>query len=376
MINKIIHILHSVGGVDVSLRHILNNIDDVSFENIVIHSDNDTEKEFLSLSKNKIKEYKLSIYRNISPLNDVKAIFATRKILKKEKPDLIHAHSAKGGVISRLAAVGLNIKVLHTPQAYSYLSTSNFLKRIIYLLIERLLAKLNSTLVASSLSEQSRGIKEVKYKKENALLFNNSINDIKVEDKLTIDKIWPSSYICTVGRPSYQKNLEMMIKVISKIKEKTPSIHLVIMGVGYYSPELENIKRLIDDLGLKENITLLEWTTQQNIFSIIDKSQAYITTARYEGLPYSVIESMAIGKPIIATDADGNRDLVIHNENGYLLGFNQINKMAILTGEILENELLNKQFSEKSRKLFLENFNITSNIKKLETIYKNKLNQE
>lgn len=373
MINKIIHILHSVGGVDVSLRHILNNIDDVSFENIVIHSDNDTEKEFLSLSKNKIKEYKLSIYRNISPLNDVKAIFATRKILKKEKPDLIHAHSAKGGVISRLAAVGLNIKVLHTPQAYSYLSTSNFLKRIIYLLIERLLAKLNSTLVASSLSEQSRGIKEVKYKKENALLFNNSINDIKVENKLTIKKTWPSNYICTVGRPSYQKNLEMMVRVISKIKEKDSEIHLVIMGVGYYSPELENVKRLINSLGLKSNITLLEWTTQKNIFTIIEKSQAYITTARYEGLPYSVIESMAIGKPIIATNADGNRDLVVHNENGYLLDFNQINEMAKLTYEILKNKLLNKKFSEKSRKLFLENFNITSNIKNLETLYKDKL---
>lgn len=371
---KIIHILHSVGGVDVSLRHILNNIDDTSFENIVIHSDNDTKKEFLSLSKHKIKAYKLSIYRNISPLNDLKSIRATRRILKDEQPNLIHAHSAKGGVISRLAAIGLNIKVLHTPQAYSYLSTNNLLKRMIYLQIERVLANLNSTLVASSSSEQNRGINEVKYKKEKALLFNNSINDIKIENKLTIEKTWPTNYICTVGRPSYQKNLEMMVKVISKIKEKHTSIHLVIMGVGYYSPELETIKELIDELDLKNNITLLEWTTQQNIFTIIDKSQAYITTARYEGLPYSVIESMAIGKAIIATDADGNRDLVVHNENGYLLGFNEIDKMATLTQEILENEPLNKKFSEKSRNLFLDKYNITSNIKNLEALYKSKLN--
>ena len=371
---KIIHVLHSVGGVDVSLRHILNNIDDATFENIVVHSDNDTEKEFLSSSKNKIKDYKLSIYRNISPLKDIKAILSTRRILKKERPNLIHAHSAKGGVISRLAAIGLNIKVLHTPQAYSYLSTSSTLKRIIYLQIEKILAKLNSTLVASSSSEQHRGINEVKYNKENAMLFNNSINDIKVENKLTIEKTWPNNYICTVGRPSYQKNLEMMIKVISKIKQKNSTIHLVIMGVGYYSPELESIKKLIDSLELKNNITLVEWTTQENIFTIIDKSQAYITTARYEGLPYSVIESMAIGKPIIATDADGNRDLVTHNDNGYLLGFNQIDEMATLTQEIIENKLLNEQFSEKSRKLFLENFNISSNIKNLEMLYKSKLN--
>lgn len=374
MKNKIIHILHSVGGVDVSLRHILNNIDDDVFENIVIHGDNDTEKEFTTSSKSKIKEYKLSIYRNIAPFKDIKAIFSTRRILRREKPNLIHAHSAKGGVISRLAAIGLRIKVLHTPQAYSYLSTNSTLKRIIYLQIEKALAKLNSTLVASSLSEKNRGVNEVKYEKNNALLFNNSINDISITNKLTIEKTWPNNYICTVGRPSYQKNLEMMIKVISKIKENDSTIHLVIMGVGYYSPELESVKELIDNLGLKSNITLVEWTTQENIFSIIDKSQAYITTARYEGLPYSVIESMAIGKPIIATDADGNRDLVIHNENGYLFGFKQIDEMAASTREVIENKILNKQFSEKSRKLFLENYNITSNIKKLEALYKSKIN--
>ena len=370
---KIIHVLHSVGGVDVSLRHILNNIDDTVFENIVIHSDNDTKEEFISLSKNKIREYKLPIYRNISLLKDFKSILATRRILKKERPSLIHAHSAKGGVISRLSAIGLKIPVLHTPQAYSYLSTDNSFKRAVFLQIERVLASLNSTLLASSTSELNRGVNEVKYKKENVKLFNNCINDIKAENNLTIDKTWPNTYICTVGRPSYQKNLEMMVKVIAKIKKNNPKIHLVVMGVGYYSPELETIKKLIEEFELKNNITLLEWTTQQNIFAIIAKSEAYITTARYEGLPYSVIEAMTIGKPILATDADGNRDLVIHNKNGYLFSFDEIDKMAILTQELLENKLLVKQFSEKSRELFLENFNIVDNIKKLEELYTSNL---
>lgn len=374
MKTKIIHVLHSVGGVDVSLRHILNNINDTVFDNIVIHSDNDTDKEFKSLSKNKIKEYKLPIYRNISPFKDLKAILATRKIFKNEKPNLIHAHSAKGGVIARLAAIGLKIKVLHTPQAYSYLSTNNTFKKVVFLQIERTLANFNSILVASSTSELNRGINEVNYKKENALLFNNSINDIVVNENLTIDKIWPDSYICTVGRPSYQKNLEMMVKVISKVKVYRPDIHLVIMGVGYYSPELEMIKKQIVNLGLQNNITLLEWTTQQNIFAIIAKSEAYITTARYEGLPYSVIEAMTIGKPILATDADGNRDLVINNENGYVFNFNEVDKMASLTQEVIENKELNKQFSEKSRQQFLKHYNIVDNIKNLEEIYNNKIN--
>ena len=367
---KIIHILHSVGGVDVSLRLIVENTDTDRFQNIVIHGLNDTNSDFIDKKGNKLKDYKISISRNISPFNDILSLINTYKIVKSEKPEIIHAHSAKGGVIGRIVGYLLGITVLYTPQAFSYLSACNKIKRNLFLLIEKSLTLKNSYLLASSTSEMVRAINEVKYKKENVLLFDNSINPIENTEGLTIHKTWPVDYICTVGRPSYQKNIEFMIQVLNEVR-KEKDIHLVIMGVGHHSDKLEDVKKLIDKLKLNNSVTLIDWTERENIFHIIDNSKFYISTARYEGLPYSVIEAMALSKPCVVSDCDGNRDLIQNDYNGFVLKDDDISKFSDKIKLLLEDHSLLKKLSMNAKECFNENYNIQKNIKKLEEIYTN-----
>ncbi|PKW28879.1 glycosyltransferase [Flavobacterium lindanitolerans] len=371
--NKIVHILHSVGGVDVSLRLILSNINNIEFENVIIHGQKDTEDVFLDKNNQKLKSYRIPINRDISFKNDLKSIIQAYKIIKKEKPDLIHSHSAKGGIVGRMVGRMLGIKVLHTPQAYSYLSTENFLKRKVYITIEKLFANGNSILLASSNSEKNRAIKEVGYVEKKTILFNNSILPIDQLSELTIEKNWPDDYICTVGRPSFQKNIELMIQVLFEIKKHQKHIHLVLMGVGYHSPQLDSINDLISKLDLKSNITLLNWTNRQDIFRIINDSKLYISTARYEGLPYSIIESLALCKPCVVSDCDGNRDLIINDFNGFVIKDSHPESFSRKIIEILNNEELYLKFSQNAKKYFAENFNIIDNIKKLENIYKSNI---
>ena len=183
---KVIHILHCVGGVEVSLRLILNNIDSDKFENIIIHGTKDTSFEFTDDKHNLIKEYKIPIFREISFIHDLKSIYKTYKIIKSEKPDIIHAHSAKGGIIGRLVGKLFKTTILFTPQAFSYLSEQNGIKRKLFLTIERLFANSNTMLLGSSNSEKTRGILEVGYKKEKAIVFNNCINPISKIDRKSV----------------------------------------------------------------------------------------------------------------------------------------------------------------------------------------------
>jgi glycosyltransferase involved in cell wall biosynthesis len=366
---KIAHILNSVGGVDVSLRLILTNIDSSKFENIVIHSNDDTKVPYLDNAENPIKDYKLPIKREISVFKDFAAIFNTLKILRKEKPQVIHAHSAKGGIIGKIVGFILKIPVLHTPQAYSYLSAETSFKQRLYLFVERCFRGFNNKILASSVSEKNRAIEEVGYKKENVLLFNNSINPISNIEDLSIKKTWPDYYICSVGRPSYQKNIELMLDVLVEVKKTLPQVHLVLMGVGYHSPSLNTVKEIIKQQNLGTNVTLLEWTSRNDIFNIIKSSQLYISTARYEGLPYSVIESLALKKAIVATDADGNRDLVENNYNGYLIQNEDKFKFSEGIIKLVSTNDINIKFSENSLKLFNSKFDINKNIIKLEKIY-------
>lgn len=369
---KIAHILHSVGGVDVSLRQILQNIDVSEFESIVLHGESDTQVLFRDKNFEPVKEFKLPIHREISIQKDFLATIRALKIIRKERPDLIHSHSTKGGVIARVIGFLTGIKVLHTPQAFSYLCTDKEIKRTAFLFIEKLLSKGNSVLLASSESELKRGIDEVGYAKSKTALFNNAIAPIEKVFPLSIPKTWPDKYLCSVGRPCYQKNTEELIRVLYEVN-KTEDVHLVLVGVGHHADQLEIVEDLVLKLNLKDKITILNWTSREDVLHITSKSKLYVSTSRYEGLPYAIIESLALSIPNVVSDCDGNRDLIKDNFNGFCIKNNDTKEFSQRIIKLLREEHLYNEFSRNAKETFFIDHNINEKIKDLELIYREEL---
>jgi glycosyltransferase involved in cell wall biosynthesis len=367
---KVAHILHSVGGVEVALRLILEYIDDQKFENIVIQGTSDSNTPFHDKSNNGVKTFMLPIIREISPLNDFKAIYKAYRIIKKEKPDVIHAHSAKGGVIGRIVGALTNTPTTYSPHAFSYLSTANPTKRKVYLGIEKFFAKGSSTVLALSESERQRAIKDVGFPENRVWLYNNSIEPIHEIKPLSIQKTWPDDYISNVGRPSYQKNTELLIRAVYKIKQQR-DIHLVIMGVGYHAGELDMVTKLIKELGLQNDVTLLAWTSREDVFNVVKNAQVYVSTSRYEGMPYSVIEAMSLGRACVVSDCDGNRDLIRDNFNGFVIKDENSELYANKIIRLLDDKELNDMFCNNAKEFFQGHFDVNKNITLLETIYRN-----
>lgn len=368
---KILHVLHAVGGVDVYLRLISKAINPDKFQLIVIHGCSDTELPYYDKHGNILREYKIPVDREINLIKDLQSIYQLIKIIKKEKPDVIHAHSAKGGIIARAAALFFSVNVLYTPHAFSYLSAESNIKKNLFLWIEKLFKFPNVKVLATSQSEADRAINEVGFKKEKALIFENCIFPVlEVQKNNPLDFKLPTRFISSVGRPSYQKNIEVMVEVFRKVNEKRPDVHLVLMGVGFYAPNVEIVKNLLEKYGLKEKFIMLPWISQEEIFTIIDKSELYISTSRYEGLPYSVIESLALGKTCVVSDCDGNRDLVTSDKNGYVVGQdNLVEGMSEAILNILTNPSMKESFEFNSLERFNEHHNILLKIKDLEKIY-------
>jgi len=165
-----------------------------------------------------------------------------------------------------------------------------------------------------------------------------------------------------------------MVEVIREVKKVIPKIHLVVLGVGEYSPNKENIERLITTYALEENITLVPWIHRDEIFKIIKKSKFYISTARYEGLPYSIIESLALKKACVVTNSDGNRDLVKSEINGYVIEENDIMTMANCIFTLYHDDEKRKVFEYNAFESFKSNYNIENNILNIERIYKKYIN--
>lgn len=365
---KILHIGQLIGGLDIYIRNTINYADN-SFEFIIAHGISDKNQP-ITKNGEKIKEYNISLYRELNPIKDIKGLLQVLEIIYKEKPNIIHCHSAKGGFIGRLAGFITHTKTFYTPHAFSFLSTQSKLKRQLFLYLERL-AKLNSYLLACSNSEKDLGISLVHYKREKALVWSNSVPDAK---NVSIPKEKATSpYICYIGRPSYQKNPFFLVNVIKGVHKKHPNILFYILGVGYYSPDLETMKVMIKNYQLENTIILLPWLNHNETMGYVKNSLFYLTPSRYEGLPLAVIEAMSLGKCIIASDVLGNKDCVKNDYNGYLLPLKE-NIFIDKINQLIEYPELREKFEINSRKYFEKNFFIENRIKYLENIYKGNSN--
>ena len=147
---KILHLLHCVGGVEVYVRQITENTNPDYIENIIVSQTLIKKDKFQNLNKALIKSHTINIKREINPLFDLLAIFKFICIIIKEKPNLIHVHSSKAGVIARISSLFFKIKVFYTPHAFSFLSTNSFFKRQLYIFIEKVLKTNNTFVLATS----------------------------------------------------------------------------------------------------------------------------------------------------------------------------------------------------------------------------------
>lgn len=378
---KILHIGNLKSGIDTYVRNTVALASD-KFEFVIVNGADDNSKPYMRHGK-LVKTYSIDMYRALNPVKDIKAVMQAIKIIKKEKPDLVHCHSAKGGVIGRFAAFFTGTKVVYTAHAFSFLSAESAKKKQIFLLLEKI-AKLNSYLLACSGSERELGIRVVGFKEKKAFAWNNAVPDadkgltrisqisrISSQNKEASDLPVPKEgerYITSIGRPSYQKNPLFMVEVAHGIHLKHPDIKFYLLGVGFYSPMLEDMKKLIHQYDMDDTFYLLHWLSHEETLKYVKGSLLYFMTSLYEGLPISVIEAMSLGKAIVASDVLGNKDCVKDGYNGYLLPLKEevfVEKM----NDLIENDEKRKEMEKNSRSYFESDFFIDNRIKALEDIY-------
>lgn len=378
---KILHIGNLKSGIDTYVRNTVALASD-KFEFVIVNGADDNSKPYMRHGK-QVKTYSIDMYRALNPVKDIKAVMQAIKIIKKEKADLVHCHSAKGGVIGRFAAFLTGTKVVYTAHAFSFLSAESAKKKQIFLLLEKI-AKLNSYLLACSDSERELGIKVVGFNEKKAFAWNNAVPDadkgltrISQISRISSQKNEASDlpvpkegerYITSIGRPSYQKNPLFMVEVAHGIHLKHPDIKFYLLGVGFYSPMLEDMKRLIHQYDMDDTFYLLPWLSHEETLKYVKGSLLYFMTSLYEGLPISVIEAMSLGKAIVASDVLGNKDCVKDGYNGYLLPLKEevfVEKM----NDLIENDEKRKEMEKNSRSYFESDFFIDNRIKALEDIY-------
>ena len=236
---KVLHLVEAMGGgVFTYLVELANGMSDEFDVSIAFGMRKETPENYEDYFNEGIKLIKVENFtRSLNVVKDIKAYIELRKIVKKEKPDIIHLHSSKAGALGRLLVGTGKAKMFYTPHGYSSLmENESGIKQQIYKTMEKILGKRKCLTVACGKSEweQSRIVTKnstyisngVNIDKLNANLIN--ANEQNLED-FNIKKNVFTAY--TVGRINYQKWPELF----NEIAQKLPEMQFVWIGDGFHA---------------------------------------------------------------------------------------------------------------------------------------------
>lgn len=182
--------------------------------------------------------------------------------------------------------------------------------------------------------------------------------------KFSSYKIKDENFAFYFGRLSEEKGILNLIKAFSL----QCNGHLYIAGDG---PEKDNITNYIKEYKLGERIKLLGFLKQEEVKEYISKcSFVVVPSIWYENCPYSIIETLAIGKPIVGSIIGGIPELIEDGVNGYLYKYDDINELSKIISKLFLNSELRKKMSNESKKLTSKNYDVNEYYKKLIELYK------
>ncbi|HEX7868812.1 MAG TPA: glycosyltransferase [Chryseobacterium sp.] len=320
----------------------------------LIYSPNRSELDkelFLKEIHPNIILHELEMQRSVNLIKDSEVISKTRKILKKIKADILHLHSAKAGVVGRLASFGLISKknIYYSPHGFSFVQKNISKAKILFFTVIEYVSQflLGGTIIASGDTEYI-----ISKKVGKSILIRNGI-DFELPNKLYSQVNNKDFTIGTVGRLTPQKNP----KAFNDIALKLPNAKFIWIGDG----------ELINEI-TAENIQVTGWVrTREELLQKINTLDLYLQVSLWEGLPIAVLEAMAMRKPLVVSDVIGNKDTVENNFNGYVYKNEEeaINKIKSFIGK---DYLL--EMGENSYKKAFTEYNKNQNFTNLVDVYK------
>ncbi|MDD5687978.1 MAG: glycosyltransferase family 4 protein [Elusimicrobia bacterium] len=366
---KVVHIitLLELGGAQENTLYTCEHLDKNKFEPILICG----KGGILDSKTKNIKTYYVNeLIREIHPINDIIAIIKIYKIIKKEKPDIVHTHSSKAGIVGRWAAYFAHVpKIIHTFHGFGFHDYQLFIVKTIYVLAERLTAKITDQFICVSNENILKGLKNKIGLKERYTMIRSGIKlqdyqiEVSVEKKKKEFGITNEKVVGMVACFKEQKAPLDFVKVANLVCSKNPSVKFILVGDGKLRKQIE---LLVKKLNLQKNIIITGW--RQDINEIIKIFDIFLLTSLWEGLPRVIIEAMASGLPVVATYVDGTKEIVQEGLTGYVTYPHEIEKMAERIIRVLADVELRKKLSEEAKKTVKE-FDIDLMVSQQEKLY-------
>jgi len=377
---KILYVSQATGGVKRHITFLAAHLDPARFEVVGCFPPQDhvkgvnprKESFFDVFQRLGLRTIPLDMYREIRPLHDFLAFLKLCRILKKEKWGIVHTHSSKAGFLGRIAGRLAGVPVIiHTPNAFAFARPPQAFLNFFYILLERVAGYFCDALIVVSPSEEQLARQTGVVSPQKIVRICNGIDLEELEGKvdprvkkkaLGIPEERP--LVLTVGRFAPQKAPGVFIEAANTVLAQTQEVTFVMVGDG---PLFLGVKHQIEREGLTGKIFIFDW--RSDVREILAACDIYVLSSLWEGLPYTVLEAMALRKPVVATRARGTRDLVQDGVTGFLVGLRDEKGMAERILYLLSHPDLAQRMGEAGRRIIEKAFTLERHIQKTEALY-------
>lgn len=308
----------------------------------------------------------MHMQREINPRSDFLGFFELRKELKKSKPDLVHLHSSKAGILGRLAAKSLGLPTVFTAHGWAFTEGVSLKRRKLYLFVERFMAKFTDKIIAVSEYDRQLALNSKVGNEILILTVHNGMPDLpKVQRKNSIESLVK---LIMVARFDTPKDHLLLINALSQLEQG--NWHLEFVGDG---PLLDQAVKKVELLGLTQHITFSG--ACNDVAKRLEQADVFLLISNWEGLPLTILEAMRAGLPVIASSVGGVPEAVIDNQTGYLVPRADVEALTQAIQKILNNEDIRLLLGEAGREKFDEEFMFDSMLSKTLNIYHQVINK-
>ncbi len=315
-----------------------------------------------------------SLRRAIHPLHDAAAYRALKRVLREFKPDVVHTHSAKAGILGRAAATALDVPaVVHTVHGAPFYPYQGRAVRQFYRLCEHWAAKRCHAMISVADAMTTLMVDAGVAPPEK---FTTVYSGMDVEPFLAAETNRPQAraalgyddshiVIGKVARLFHLKGHEYVIQAASSVVERHPNARFLFIGDGILRDSLE---RQIERAGLRDYFQFTGLVPPSRIPELISAMDIAVHASLREGLARVLPQALISGVPVVSYDIDGAREVVIPDETGYLLPPKSIDEMATALNALIGDEALRYRLGQEGRRRWREVFrheHMTDEIRKV-----------
>jgi len=306
-----------------------------------------------------------------------KDLIAYRRLLKyfrQNQFNIVHSHSSKTGFLGRLAARRAGVPVImHTVQGLPFHEFSSSIIKKIYSMAEKVAAGASDTIIFVNNEERKLAIEMGIVAENKAVTIHNGVDHRQVvkfskpEQRRRFRRQWgigaKDFVVGYVGRLWEQKDPETLLRIIRECDDLP--VKFLIVGDGPYLPRFE------EQAKLNRRIILTGWLN--NPFAMYPAIDTLLLPSLWEGLSVTLLEAMAFGKPLIASNIKGNRECIWQGENGFLCQPRAPLAFKAAIGKLFRDPALRRRMGKRSRKLSAQYFDADANARAVIGLYEQAL---